>query len=74
LFRRSEPVQRDEWETFSVICGLIVIGLGQEALVTLLFTAMAAGSSGNSLVMSALFAGPLQTLQVRSALLRLVHS
>jgi hypothetical protein len=74
LFRRSEPVRRDEWETFSVICGLIVIGLGQGALVTLLFTAMAAGSSGNSLVMSALFAGPLQTLQVRSALLRLVHS
>jgi hypothetical protein len=44
------------------------------SIVTLLFTAMAAGSSGNSLVMSALFAGPLQTLQVRAALLRLVHS
>jgi MFS family permease len=38
-------VVRNEWETFLVIFGLIVIGLGQGALVTVLFTAMAAGSS-----------------------------
>jgi Na+/melibiose symporter-like transporter len=38
-------VVRNEWETFLVIFGLIVVGLGQGALVTLLFTAMAASSS-----------------------------
>lgn len=35
-------VIRNEWETFMVIFGLIMIGVGQGALVTLLFTAMAA--------------------------------
>jgi hypothetical protein len=38
-------VIRNEWETFMVIFGLIMIGLGQGALATLLFTAMAATSS-----------------------------
>ena len=38
-------VVRNEWETPMVIFGLIVIGLGQGALVTLLFTEMAATSS-----------------------------
>ena len=38
-------VVRNEWETLMVVFGLIVIGLGQGALVTLLFTGMAAGSS-----------------------------
>jgi MFS family permease len=37
-------VIRNEWETF-IIFGLIMIGVGQGALVTLLFTAMAATSS-----------------------------
>jgi Na+/melibiose symporter-like transporter len=36
-----DVVIRNEWETFTVIFGLIVIGLGQGALVTLLFTALA---------------------------------
>jgi Major Facilitator Superfamily len=38
-------VVRNEWETFMVIFGLTMIGLGQGALVTLLFRAMAATSS-----------------------------
>jgi MFS family permease len=38
-------VVRNEWETPMVIFALIVIGLGQGALVTLLFTEMAATSS-----------------------------
>ena len=37
-------VIRNEWETFMVILGLIVIGLGQGALATLLFTSLAAAS------------------------------
>jgi hypothetical protein len=35
-------VVRNEWETSMVIFGLIMIGLGQGALATLLFTTMAA--------------------------------
>jgi MFS family permease len=41
-------VIRNEWETPLVIFGLIVIGVGQGALVTLLFTEMAATSSDES--------------------------
>ena len=37
-------VIRNVWETFMVILGLIVIGLGQGALATLLFTSLAAAS------------------------------
>jgi MFS family permease len=36
-------VIRNEWETFMVILGLTVVGLGLGALVTLLFTVLAAG-------------------------------
>ena len=53
-------VVRNEWETPSVIFGLIVIGLGQGALATLLFTAMAAGSSGE-------FAGDVGALRGTTA-------
>jgi MFS family permease len=53
-------VVRNEWETFLVIFGLIVIGLGQGALVTLLFTAMAASSSGE-------FAGDVGALRGTTA-------
>jgi MFS family permease len=41
-------VVRNEWETPIVIFGLMVIGVGQGALVTLLFTEMAATSSDES--------------------------
>jgi hypothetical protein len=51
---------RNEWETFLVIFGLIVIGLGQGALVTLLVTAMAASSSGE-------FAGDVGALRGTAA-------
>jgi MFS family permease len=37
-------VIRNEWETFMVILGLIVIGLGQGALATLLFNVLASAS------------------------------
>jgi MFS family permease len=37
-------VIRNEWDTFAVILALIVIGLGQGALVTVLFNILAAAS------------------------------
>jgi hypothetical protein len=42
--KRPAEVTRNEWETFMVILGLIIIGLGQGALATLLFNTLAAAS------------------------------
>jgi MFS family permease len=53
-------VVRNEWETLLVVFGLIVIGLGQGALATILFTAMAASSSGK-------FAGDVGALRGTTA-------
>ena len=40
-------VIRNEWETVTVVLGLIVTGLGQGALVTVLFNALAMATPGS---------------------------